>query len=70
MTSANPHLPVRTASGTPAPGDGRPVGWLRDITRFAVKAVGGERMTEADVAVDGIAHDRRYAVVAESGHYL
>jgi len=49
---------------------GRKVGQLRAITRFAVKAVGGESLVSAEVRIDGLQHDRRYAVIGENGFYL
>jgi uncharacterized protein YcbX len=48
----------------------RKVGQLSAITRFAVKAVGGESLTSADVRIDGLQHDRRYAVIGADGYYL
>jgi uncharacterized protein YcbX len=49
---------------------GPPVGQLRAITRYAVKSVGGEALISADVRIDGLQHDRRYAIVGADGFYL
>lgn len=53
-----------------APLAGRRVGQLSAITRFAVKSVGGESLASAEVHVDGLRHDRRYAVIGPDGYYL
>ncbi len=46
------------------------VGHLSAITRYAVKSVGGEALTSVSVGMDGLQHDRRYAVVGADGYYL
>lgn len=56
-------------------GDGRrgldaEVGVLASITRYAVKSLGGEALESVEVRIDGLPHDRHYAVVGAEGFYL
>lgn len=43
---------------------------LQDIYIYPIKSLGGIRLSEAEVQTAGLAHDRRWMVVDDNGHFL